>query len=302
MAKQFSMEWTAGAADQNTMLREFLKKKEISKTALTDIKFKGGFISVNGLEVNVRYFLKNGDIVKVDFPEEVPSPGMMGEDLPLAIIYEDDSILVINKSAGMSTIPSREHPNGSLANGLIGYYDSIGIAATTHIVTRLDRDTSGLVLIAKHSHIHHLFSKQQQAGGVKRTYEAFAEGSMNEDAGKIEEPIARKEDSIIEREVNPSGQYACTFFQVTGRYRNFTHVQLQLKTGRTHQIRVHMAFTGHPLMGDSLYGGKREFIARQALHCREITIYHPILQKEMNFTVKLPDDMKKIMNEGKPVK
>ena len=299
MAKNFTLEFTAEEADQGKLLREFLKEKEISKSALTDIKFKGGFISVNGQEVNVRYSLKSADAVKIEFPAEVPSEGMKGEEIPLSIVYEDQYLLVVNKPSGMNTIPSREHPYGSLASGLIGYYQSNEITATTHIVTRLDRDTSGLVLIAKHSHVHHLFSKQQRSGGVKRSYEAFAEGKVIQDEGMVEAPIARKPDSIIEREVHPDGQYACTLFEVNERYQNFTHLKLRLKTGRTHQIRVHMSSIGHPLLGDTLYGGKRDLIQRQALHCRELTFMHPFLHKQLHFTASLPDDMDKVLDQGK---
>jgi 23S rRNA pseudouridine1911/1915/1917 synthase len=295
MANNFSLEWTAEASDQGKLLRDFLKEKEISRSALTDIKFKGGLISVNAQEVNVRYMVKSGDSVRVIFPVEVPSIGLKGEDIPLSIVYEDEFILVVNKPAEMNTIPSREHPNGSLASALIGYYEKNGIVATTHIVTRLDRDTSGLVLIAKHSHIHHLFSKQQRAGDVKRTYEAIAEGKLVLDEGRIEKPIARKSDSIIEREVHLDGQYACTLYEILQRYNEYTHIRLRLLTGRTHQIRVHMAYIGHPLLGDSLYGGKSELIQRQALHCREIKFSHPILQKEMHLTSNLPLDMKKLI-------
>ncbi|WP_079508122.1 RluA family pseudouridine synthase [Mesobacillus jeotgali] len=299
MAKNFTLEFTAAAADHGMMLREFLKEKEISKSALTDIKFKGGLISVNDREVNVRYILKDADHIRIEFPIEVPSLGMKGEQIPLSIIYEDEYLLVVNKPPGMNTIPSREHPFGSLANGLIGYYEENGISATIHIVTRLDRDTSGLVLVAKHSHVHHLFSKQQRSGGVKRTYEAFAEGMVEKDEGTIEAPIARKPDSIIEREVNPDGQYACTLFKVSERFEDFTHIKLRLKTGRTHQIRVHMSFIGHPLLGDTLYGGNRTKISRQALHCRELSFTHPLLHKEMNFLASIPIDMKQALDKGK---
>jgi 23S rRNA pseudouridine1911/1915/1917 synthase len=224
---------------------------------------------------------------------------MKGEEIPLLIIYEDEYLLVVNKPPGMNTIPSREHPYGSLASGLIGYYEKNGISATTHIVTRLDRDTSGLVLIAKHSHIHHLFSKQQRSGGVKRSYEAFVEGFVEQGEGMIDAPIARKPDSIIEREVHPDGQNACTLFEVSKRYEGFTHMKLWLRTGRTHQIRVHMSYLGHPLLGDTLYGGNRDSISRQALHCRELTFSHPFIHKEMRFTASLPIDMKQVLNQGK---
>jgi len=299
MARNFIMDFTAEEADQGKLLREFLKEKEISKSALADIKFKGGFISVNDQEVNVRYSLKTADRVRIEFPPEVPSEGMKGEEIPLSIIYEDEYLLVVNKPPGMNTIPSREHPYGSLASGLIGYYEKNGISATTHIVTRLDRDTSGLVLIAKHSHIHHLFSKQQRSGGVKRSYEAFAKGFVEQGDGMIDAPISRKPDSIIEREVHPDGQYACTLFKVNKRYEGFTHMKLWLKTGRTHQIRVHMSYLGHPLLGDTLYGGNRDLIPRQALHCRELTFSHPFLHKEMHFTASLPIDMQEVLDQGK---
>ncbi|MBT2695576.1 RluA family pseudouridine synthase [Bacillus sp. ISL-55] len=299
MWKNFTLEYTAGAADQGKMLREYLKDKEISKSALTDIKFKGGFISVNGLEVNVRYILKSGDFISVEFPSELPSEGMKGEEIPLEIIYEDEYLLVVNKPAGMNTIPSREHPNGSLASALIGYYQRSGLSATTHIVTRLDRDTSGLVLIAKHSHVHHLFSKQQRSGGVKRKYMALVEGSLDVDEGSIEQPIARKQDSIIEREVHPDGQYACTLFEVVKRYEGFTHINLRLLTGRTHQIRVHMNYSGHPLLGDTLYGGNKNKISRQALHCCELRFVHPFSHKELRFNASLPPDIDAVLEKGR---
>jgi 23S rRNA pseudouridine1911/1915/1917 synthase len=213
----------------------------------------------------------------------------------LDILFEDQYLLVVNKPAGMSTIPSREHPTGSLANALVGYYEEIGLSATSHIVTRLDRDTSGIVLIAKHRHVHHLLSKQQKNGNVKRTYEALAEGNIALEKGTIEKPIGRKLDSIIEREVRSDGKYACTHYCVLKRYKEFTHVELQLKTGRTHQIRVHMSFIGHPLLGDDLYGGTLSLIARQALHCKIIQFPHPFTGQNMIFTADLPLDMSELI-------
>ena len=195
----------------------------------------------------------------------------------------------------MNTIPSREHPSGSLANALVGYYKSIGLQATSHIVTRLDRDTSGIVLIAKHRHVHHLFSLMQRSGQVKRTYEAFAEGSIKEEAGTINAPIGRKADSIIEREVREDGQYARTHFQVLERHHLFTHIELQLETGRTHQIRVHMSYIGHPLLGDDLYGGQISLMERQALHCKKIKFNHPFSKKTMVFLASLPAEMQNIL-------
>ncbi|MBY0121005.1 RluA family pseudouridine synthase [Bacillus sp. S/N-304-OC-R1] len=291
----FELRWQITAENEGKIIKEFLKENEISKAALTDIKFKNGYITVNGNEETVRYSLKKGDMLIIGFPEETPSDGMKAEELPLDILYEDEFIIAVNKPTGMSTIPSREHPNGSLANALLGYYRRIRLKTTAHIVTRLDRDTSGIVLIAKHRHIHHLFSKQQKLGKVNREYEALAEGIIAQNFGTINEPISRKKDSIIEREVNPDGQYACTHFEVIKRYKSFTHVKLRLETGRTHQIRVHLSYLGHPLVGDDLYGGNNNFLSHQALHCRKVSFFHPIIEKEMTFIAEVPADMMKLM-------
>jgi 23S rRNA pseudouridine1911/1915/1917 synthase len=291
MKSNFQLQWRVSKLQAGRMIKEFLKEEEISRIALTDIKFRGGNILVNEMEVNVRYVLKEGENLTVIFPPENPSEGISRERIPLEILFEDQYLLVVNKPAGMSTIPSREHPRGSLANALVGYYEEIGIQATSHIVTRLDRDTSGIVLIAKHRHVHHLLSKQQQNSLVKRTYEAFAEGQIIHEEDSVEEPIGRKSDSIIEREVRSDGKYACTHYKVLKRYKEFTHIELHLKTGRTHQIRVHMSFIGHPLLGDDLYGGSLLQIERQALHCKRIQFQHPFNSQEMKFTAPLPLDM-----------
>lgn len=295
MSSGFQMKWVIGGSDAGKLLREFLKQVEISRTALTDIKFKGGSIQVNGQEVNVRYRLALGDKVTIVFPVESPSEGLKGEELPLTILYEDEYLLVVNKPAGMNTIPSREHPVGSLANALVGYYQRSGLHSTTHIVTRLDRDTSGIVLVAKHRHVHHLFSKMQRSGHVKRTYGAFAGGRISQDSGTIKAPIGRKDDSIIEREVRADGQYACTHYRVIEKHHAFTYLELFLETGRTHQIRVHMSYIKHPLLGDDLYGGDISLIARQALHCKKIAFIHPFFGEEMIFTAPLPRDMSELL-------
>lgn len=298
MDKRFFITWEINLSASGSLIRDFLKEQGISKTALTDIKFKGGGIFVNDTEVNVRFRLNANDKLKIIFPKEEPSQGIKPEKIPLSILYEDQYVLVVNKPAGMSSIPSREHPSGSLANALIGYYDEIGVSATAHIVTRLDRDTSGLVLIAKHRHVHHLLSQQQKMGQVTRKYEAFASGRITKDSGKIVQSIARKKESIIEREVHPEGQYACTNYWVINRYPSFTHLLLQLETGRTHQIRVHLSWLGHPLLGDDLYGGPLEPLTRQALHCREVSFYHPFIQQKCQFTAPLPQDMNEILNSN----
>jgi 23S rRNA pseudouridine1911/1915/1917 synthase len=295
MNKQFCLKWEVSKEEVGMTIKEFLKAHQISKAALTDIKFSGGKILVNAEEMNVRYSLKIGDQLSVIFPLEMPSEGLLGESIPLEIIFEDEFVLVVNKPAFMNTIPSREHPTGSLANALLGYYKEIGLLAATHIVTRLDRNTSGLVLVAKHRHVHHLLSEQQKSGLVKRTYVALVHGRLMEDVGTIKVPIGRKSVSIIEREVSDSGQYACTHFRVLERMDRFTYVELQLETGRTHQIRVHMSYLGHPLLGDDLYGGSLDLMNRQALHCREVVFIHPFTGEEMMFEVPVAGDMDKLI-------
>ncbi|PLS15508.1 RNA pseudouridine synthase [Bacillus sp. M6-12] len=287
----FQLEWTAGTKDEGKLLRGFLQENSISRSALTDIKFKGGRIEVNEAEVTVRYPVHAGDRIKLTFPPEQTSEGLLPQSIPLTIKYEDDYVIAAVKPPFMNTIPSREHPYGSLANALAGYYLEKGISATVHIVTRLDRDTSGLLLIAKHRHVHHLLSEQQKKGKVQRRYEAIVHGIVEADSGVIEAPIGRKQTSIIEREVREDGQFASTEFFVISRLESRTHIRLQLRTGRTHQIRVHMAYAGHPLCGDDLYGGSNEQIIRQALHCSQLSFTHPITGEVITLTEPIPQDM-----------
>ncbi|WP_382348048.1 RluA family pseudouridine synthase [Lederbergia graminis] len=293
--EQFTLTWHITDDDIGKELKTFLKEKNISSRALTDIKFSGGFIKVNNVEKTVKYKLQQLDIVEVVFPMEDKNQQMLGENIPLEILYEDRDILVINKPPYMNTIPSREHPTASLANALVHYYESTGIHAAIHIVTRLDRDTSGLVLIAKHRHAHHLLSIMQQRHEIKRYYEAFVGGIGLEEMGTIHAAIGRNPNSIIEREVRMDGQYAVTHFQKLVEYPSFSHVRLKLETGRTHQIRVHMAFINHPLIGDDLYGGDVVLLERQALHCSEIQFHHPFQSKLLQLTAPLPDDMKQLL-------
>lgn len=290
----FELNWTVD--EEGILLRTFLQNKSISKRALTDIKFAGGFILVNGAEVNVRHMLKAGDAVRVVFPREAPSDSMKAEQIMLQLLYEDEVLLAIGKPAGMNTIPSREHPDGSLAAGLLGLYEERGIAATAHIVTRLDRDTSGIVLAAKNRYTHHLLSEMQKKKRVDRLYDAFAEGVFSKETGTVDAPIGRCNDSIIKRTVRPDGQMARTGYRVLKQHADFAHIQVKPETGRTHQIRVHMAHIGHPLAGDDLYGGHLQQIKRQALHCGYLSFMHPLTGEQVRIAMPIPDDMKKMLS------
>ncbi|KOS66733.1 pseudouridine synthase [Lysinibacillus contaminans] len=298
MDQRFTLRFTATKEGQ--LLREALSEWRISKRALTAIKFEGGLLTVNGLERNVRHPLQIGDIVEVKFPPEEKSEGLVVEYGLLRIIYEDEAILVLDKPAHQSTIPSREHPTQSIANNVCGYFEQQGLASTVHVVTRLDRDTSGLLCIAKHAHIHHLTGLAQRGGEISREYEAIVHGHVVLDKQSIIAPIGRKETSIIEREVREDGQFAHTDVKVLSRFNiqgePMSHVRLKLYTGRTHQIRVHMVHLGHSLVGDELYGGSRMYINRQALHCVSLQMLHPLSGEYLQFSSPLMDDMQRLLN------
>lgn len=297
MDSRFTLHFVADKEGQ--LLREALQEWRISKKALTAIKFEGGLLTVNGVERNVRHVLQEGDCVGVTFPPEERSNGLAIEHGDLTIVFEDDAILVLDKPAHQSTIPSREHPTKSIANLVCGYFEQQGLASTAHIVTRLDRDTSGLLCIAKHAHIHHLTGLAQRSRNISRQYEAIVHGHVEQNFQSIVAPIGRKVTSIIEREVREDGQYAHTDVTVLKRFlldaEPVTHVRLQLHTGRTHQIRVHMTYLGHPLVGDDLYGGSRHLIDRQALHCVSLSMEHPLTGRPLHFTSMLNEDMQRLL-------
>ncbi|MEK5040837.1 RluA family pseudouridine synthase [Sporosarcina sp. FSL K6-3457] len=284
--------------EEGMLLREFLHSKGISKRTLTATKYEGGHLTVNGHEQNVRHRLQLGDEVAIIFPPEQPSEGLHPEDGPLDIVYEDEAILILNKPPGQSTIPSRDHPGGTVANYVAGKFVRDGLPATVHVVTRLDKDTSGLICIAKNRHIHHLLSEQMVSSGFHRQYVAIVEGWVKENCFTIEQPIGRKDGSIIERMVREDGQFARTDVEVQHHFEKeghaLTRIALVLHTGRTHQIRVHLQWAGYPLAGDDLYGGTEHWIGRQALHCATLSFRHPLTGADIQFDSDMPADMQNI--------
>lgn len=298
MYKQFEL--TFHTETDGVLLREaLLGQFGISKRALTAIKYDGGQLLVNGTEQTVRYKLAKGDVVTVMFPIEQPSEGLLAEAGALDVVYEDDSILLLNKPPYQSTIPSREHPTGSVANVLMHYFAQIGLQSTAHIVTRLDRDTSGLMCIAKHRHIHHLMGLAQKTHDVDRTYEAIVHGHIADDFIEVKAPIGRSDTSIIERVVRDDGQHAHTDVTVLKRFtydgEPLTHVRLKLYTGRTHQIRVHLSHLGYPIIGDGLYGGSKALIDRHALHCVKIEFTHPLTNEHHVHEIPLAADLQRFL-------
>ncbi|UTR11108.1 RluA family pseudouridine synthase [Evansella sp. LMS18] len=297
------LQWKAGAEEDGQLLKTFLRvKKGISKKALADIKFKGGDISVDGRRVTVRHVLKEGEAIKITFPPENVSEGIVSVERELDIVFEDDHLLVINKPPSLSTIPSREHREVSLAGAVVHYYKKHNIPSTFHAVNRLDKDTSGLMLVAKHRYVHDLFVRMQMQHNIERTYTALLEGKLSKGEGTIDLPIGRKSTSIIEREVTPDGQEAVTHFKAERLFSEASLVSINLETGRTHQIRVHFSHLGHPLAGDTLYGGTKKLIGRQALHSSKIKFLHPIENKILEFTSPLFSDMENAIKTLEAVK
>ncbi|MDQ0207880.1 RluA family pseudouridine synthase [Alkalicoccobacillus murimartini] len=288
--------WTVGESSAHSSLRAFLRvQKQVSKKMLTSIKFHGGSIKVNGVEKTVRTILEEGDVVVVHLPPESPSVGLIPEKRSFEILFEDEHLLVINKEAGMATIPSREHPRGTLANAVLAYYQANQIQATFHPVNRLDRGTSGLLIVAKHRYAHDQMGKQQKAGKLNRRYEALVQGMVEPSEGTITAPIGRNPNSIIERMVAEDGKAAVTHYKTITTGTEITHVSIALETGRTHQIRVHFSSIGHPLAGDTLYGGEMLGLSHQALHSCKLFFSHPFTGEEMVFEAKAPDDFLQLL-------
>ncbi|TQS75799.1 RluA family pseudouridine synthase [Ornithinibacillus gellani] len=286
------MNWQIDKEHEGLSIRDYLRQEHaFSRRILKAVIYEGGSIKVNGQERTLAYRLMTADNLLVDFPPERIGSHMQPENMNLDILYEDDAVIVLNKPAGRASIPSLHHPTGTIANGLLQYYDETGITSTVHIVTRLDRDTSGLMLIAKNRYSHSILSSSQRAGEVERDYMAIAEGIVHPEFGTIDAPIGRKPDSIIERVVDPDGQPAVTHYQNKRKTATHTLLHIRLETGRTHQIRVHLAHIGYPLAGDDLYGGSLDIIKRHALHCAAIRFIHPFTKEWMSFEAVMPTDM-----------
>lgn len=277
-------------------LGEYLRGKlRMSRNGLIKVK-KSGSLKVNGYYVHTDEILKAGDKVEFELTEK-NSENILPECMELDIIYEDEYMVVINKKAGIPTHPSGKHYTGTLANGLMHHLMEEGKPITIRPVNRLDKNTSGIVIFAKSSHIHHLMALEDYKPNFIKEYLAVAEGRVKADSGTVDAPIARERVHFIKRVVREDGDRAVTHYHVIKRYTDCSLLGITLATGRTHQIRVHMAYLGHPLLGDELYGGSQELISRQALHAYNIKMLHPITQSNLNFTAELPKDMMKLIRE-----
>ena len=277
--------------------KAFLHQKGISSTLWKRIKHSGTF-KVNGVVTNAaRTMLKDGDTVsyQVEKPSEIEP-----EALPLDIRYEDEYLLIVNKPPGQLVHPTTKEAHGTLAGAVLYHYKAKGENHSYHPIHRLDRDTSGLVLIAKEPQVQYLLTAKDGTKRFHREYLAIVEGRPKPPEGLIDAPIARALPSIILRKVSPEGKEARTHYKTLSSMERegklLSLIELKLETGRTHQIRVHMNYLGHPLLGDDLYGGSLELMQRQALHACRLHFIHPVTKEQINVKAELPRDMQRLLS------
>lgn len=276
--------------NEKTVLNVLCEKLGLSKNAMKNLKF-GGKILLNGEAVTVRYRVKEGDELKIEFSQKF-SDNIKPVKMPIDIIFEDDDILAVNKPAMMATHPSVKNHENTLANAVMAYYNG---NFTFRAITRLDKYTSGVVLIAKSAVSAAKLSKLMKMGEIEKTYLALVCGNL-EKRGEIKAPIGRCSDSIIKRKITPDGKSAHTIYEVIGENNGKSLVRVNIKTGRTHQIRVHMAYLGAPVYGDFLYG-KEVLGARTCLHCESLKFKHPSTGQDIKLFAPLAEDMKKLIKD-----
>ncbi|HAQ55910.1 MAG TPA: RNA pseudouridine synthase [Acholeplasmatales bacterium] len=235
--------------------------------------------------------VKKGDTLRITIPDEDIDPEIVKEAIPLDIVYEDEYLLIINKAFGMPVMITKSHPTGTLMNALCDYYDKHGIHAKIHLVNRLDKETVGLMIIAKNRFIKFLLSEDLKAK-IDRQYYAIVEGILDAKEGTIDLPIGKADELSMKREVLMSGEDAVTDFEVVKEFGLKTLVRVKLETGKTHQIRVHFAHFGHAVVGDPLYNPKYRTGERLMLLSYRLSLKHPITGKDLDFTLDMPADFK----------
>ncbi len=283
---------------------KFISNAEIGLSRSSAVNLiENGFVLVNGKPVEKNYKLKSCDEVFVSIPDPVEYEAKP-ENIPLDIVYEDDYLLVVNKPKGMVVHPAAGNYDGTLVNALLFHCgDSLsGINGVMRpgIVHRIDKDTSGLLIVAKNDFAHSKLSHQIKEHSFTREYEAVVYGSFKDDNGTVDAPIGRNPHDRKKMCVTAkNSKYAVTHYSVIARYKGYTHIKCVLETGRTHQIRVHMAYIGHPVSGDAVYGIKNEKVnfQGQCLHARKIGFVHPKTKEYMEFTSPLPEYFSKYLDK-----
>ena len=266
---------------------------ELTRSAAQRLLERGAVL-LDGRAVKKNDRLSPGAELSLTLPDPEPVD-VRPQDIPLDVVYEDGDVIVVNKPVGLVVHPAPGHPDGTLVNALLyhcgGSLSGVGGALRPGIVHRIDRDTSGLIIAAKHDRAHLALAAQLQDHSLARTYEAVAVGSLKEDSGTVSAPIGRHPVDRKRMAVDPkNGREAVTHWSVLARYPGYTHVECRLETGRTHQIRVHLASTGHPLLGDTVYGAKKPVpgLAGQCLHARRLRFVHPSTGKPVELDCPLP--------------
>ena len=299
--------------DTNKTINEIISQKFDLSNRLFSKLINNKNIFVNNKNIDTRQKTKLGDIITIDLNYNEDNSNIVSKQMELDIVYEDDGMLIINKSSGIAIHPSIKHYEDSIASGVKYYFETIGIHKKIRPVNRLDLNTSGLVIFAKNEYIQESLIKQMQKRIFSKEYLAIITGVLEKKTGVIDKPIARKSGSIIERCVSETGQRAITEYEVIGEAsnnskiiteignnyntkceaENYSLVKCNLITGRTHQIRVHFAYIGHPLLGDSLYGKASNLTEGQALHCYKLNFFHPINQRRLIFTSVMDKELLK---------
>ena len=259
-------------------------------------------ILVNGVQKKSSYKVKDGDVIEINIPEAKETK-LEAEDIPVEIIYEDSDIIVVNKPKGLVVHPANGNPDGTLVNAIMNIckdsLSGIGGEKRPGIVHRLDKDTSGILIVAKNDKAHLQMSEQIKNREVKKIYIALVKGIINENEATINMPIARSKKDRKKMAVDKDGKVAITHFKVLKRYNKYTLLEIKIDTGRTHQIRVHLSEIGHPVVGDEVYSnGKNEFgIHGQLLHAKSLDFKHPITGKKMHLETELPQEFKEVLQE-----
>lgn len=301
-AEDHEMEWLIDEVSAKTRIDKFVKEQlgdEISRTQI-QIWIEGGSVLVNGAKVKTNYKLAPGDRITLTIPE-AESVEIVPEDIPLDIYYEDSDVIVVNKPRGMVVHPAPGHSSGTLVNALMAHCkDLSGINGELRpgIVHRIDKDTSGLIMAAKNDKSHASLAAQLKEHSVTRKYLALVQGNLSHDQGTVDAPIGRDpHDRKMYTVIDRNSKHAVTHFHVVERFGDYTLLELKLETGRTHQIRVHMKFIGHPLVGDPMYGRSKGLkINGQALHAAVLGFVHPSTAEYKEFTAPIPADMEDLLH------
>jgi len=275
---------------------------DLSRSAAQKL-IEGGAVTRNGRPARKNDRLSAGDVLSVELPEAKPAK-IAGQDIPLDIVYEDDDVIVVNKPKGLVVHPAAGHPDGTLVNALLHHcgesLSGINGEIRPGIVHRIDKDTSGLIIAAKNDAAHRALAAQLKDHSLARTYECIVCGSVKEDAGTIDAPVGRspadrKKMAVTEKNSRP----AVTHWEVVARYPGYTHLRCRLETGRTHQIRVHLAWRNHPILGDAVYGHKKPELGQtsQCLHARELTFVHPRTGERMTVSCGLPAYFREVLEK-----